>query len=269
MSLLGQTIKKLSYEGTESLGLFLSWYRAMVTKNDDPENMGRVQVVIPGIIDEDLNTWIMPIGNWGGKNYGVHVLPQVGSIVYVTFEMGDTSKPLWMHGYHAQGEVPEGYGKPNHFWFMTPGGATVEIDDDKKEITINDHHGNSIECNSNGVSIDVKSSKNKIFLGDINKADEPAVLGDTLESLLKDLIDNQVEINKQLKSLGNEVVKALRGIGIASPAQVYGGTVTARATTLAAKLNKVYATVKAKNKSIMTTYNKLKDFKSQTVKLDK
>lgn len=269
MSVVGNIMKSMAYEGTESIGLFLSIYRALVTRNDDPENMGRIQVIIPGIIEEELNLWIFPTGNFGGKNYGVHVMPPVGSVVYIQFELGDPSKPLWQHGYHANGDIPEEYGRPDHYWFMTPGGATVEIDDEKKEITINDHNGNSIEVNENGVSIDVKSSKKKIYLGDINKADEPAVLGDTLEDLLKQIIDNQVEINKQIKILGNEVVKTIRSVGTSSPARVYGATMIAKATSLAGKVAKIGAQVKSNNKSIMTTYNKLEEFKSKTVKLDK
>lgn len=269
MSITADILKQMSYEGTESIGLFLSIYRAIVTNNEDPENMGRIQAIVPGVIDEPLNYWILPIGNFGGKNYGTHIIPQVGSIVYVQFELGDTTKPLWFHGYHGTGDIPEGYSNPNHFWFMTPGGATVEIDDDKKEITLNDHHGNSVELNENGVSIDVKSSKKKIFLGDINKADEPAVLGDTLKDLLDEIVKNQMEINKQLSALGNAVVKTLRGIGISSSARVYGATVTAKATGLASKVAKISGEVKANNKSIMASYNKLEELKSKTVKLDK
>lgn len=269
MSVAGNILKNMAYEGTESLGLFLSIYRALVTNNDDPENMGRIQVIIPGIIEEDLNLWILPAGNFGGKNYGVHVMPPIGSVVYIQFEMGDPSKPLWIHGYHGQGEIPDEYGRPEHYWFMTPGGATVEIDDGKQEITINDHHGNSVELNENGVSIDVKSSKKKIYLGDINKADEPAVLGDTLKDLLAEVIDNQIKINKQLKAIGNAVTKTLRSIGTSSPARVFGATVIAKSTTLATKLAKINAEVNNNNKSILASYNKLEDIKSRTVKLDK
>lgn len=269
MSVAGNILKDMANQGTEKIGLFYSVYRGIVLHNEDPNKLGGIKVMVPGVIEEDTGYWASPIGNFAGKGYGLHIIPAIGSVVYVMFEMGDPSKPLWFHGYFGEGDIPEGYDDPDHFWLVTPGGASVEINDVTGEVLVTDHHGNSIELNSTGISIDVKSSKKKIFLGDVNKADEPAVLGDTLEKLLKELIDNQVAINNLIKDLGDATMDTIRDIGMASMGPVQGGTMTGRVATMAAQMSATYSVLSAKNKSIMATYNNLKDFKSQTVKLDK
>lgn len=268
MGLLADILKDMSSNGLETLGLYCSFYRALVVDNKDPEKMGRLKLMIPGISDESVDYWTKPLGMFSGKNYGMKAIPQKGAVVYVMFEMGDPSKPVWLQGYFGLGEMPEGYDNPAHYWFVTPGGASFEIHDEDGELTINDHHGNSVELNENGISLDVKSSKKKIFLGNINEADEPAVLGDTLKAQLDQIISNQMKINEQLEALGNGVTQTLDLIG--SPGGiVMGAQVVAASTALKIQYQAIFAQVSLNNESIQAVYDKLDELKSETVRLDK
>jgi hypothetical protein len=66
-------------------------YRATVLNNQDPEQRGRVQVLVPAIAGQGSG-WAAacrPVGG-GGQ------VPAVGDTVWVMFENGDPSYPVWL-----------------------------------------------------------------------------------------------------------------------------------------------------------------------------
>ena len=64
-------------------------YRGIVTNSSDPIMKGRVQVNIPAV--SAGGTWAAPC-----REYGSHSMPPVGTVVWVMFERGDVSYPVWM-----------------------------------------------------------------------------------------------------------------------------------------------------------------------------
>jgi uncharacterized protein involved in type VI secretion and phage assembly len=77
---------------------FFGKFRGTVTKNIDPEQRGRIQVVVPdvsGIAGVALNTWALPSLPIGGLQSGIFSVPIVGSGVWVEFEQGDLDYPIW------------------------------------------------------------------------------------------------------------------------------------------------------------------------------
>ena len=48
----------------------------------------------------------MPCVPYAGPNVGFAFLPEVGSGVWIEFEGGDVSYPIWVGGYWREGEVP-------------------------------------------------------------------------------------------------------------------------------------------------------------------
>ena len=79
-------------------------YVGVVTKNDDPEKLGRVKVRIPGLVDPE-SAWAFPMGAPGGgsKRHGFFSPPVVGAEVCVFFHGGDPDHP-WFIGvqYHPE-----------------------------------------------------------------------------------------------------------------------------------------------------------------------
>jgi hypothetical protein len=65
-------------------------YRAMVVNNDDPTGQSRVQVEIAGVSGNTW-AWAMPC-----RPVGSFTLPAVGASVWISFEAGDPSRPVWM-----------------------------------------------------------------------------------------------------------------------------------------------------------------------------
>ncbi len=86
---------------------FFGMYIGYVTDRKDPEQLGRVQVCIPGLI-EPHGPWAWPLGTCGGgsKDTGFFAVPEVGAEVAVFFNQGDIDSPH--HYLSAHWGKPEG-----------------------------------------------------------------------------------------------------------------------------------------------------------------
>lgn len=88
-------------------GRFLGKYKAVVINNVDPMFIGRIQVIVPDVASLVPTTWAMPCVPVAGINMGMFAPPVIGSGVWVEFERGDPSKPIWVGCYWGLGaEVP-------------------------------------------------------------------------------------------------------------------------------------------------------------------
>jgi hypothetical protein len=74
-------------------------FRAVVTVNVDPMQMGRIQVQVPDASVIPRLTWAMPCVPIAGVQSGVFVVPSIGSGVWVEFEEGDPDRPIWTGGF--------------------------------------------------------------------------------------------------------------------------------------------------------------------------
>ena len=70
---------------------FYGVYRGIVVDTQDPLNKGRLRLQVPQVLLEEETGWA-----WASYQPGVlNVLPQVGAGVFVMFEGGDPSFPIW------------------------------------------------------------------------------------------------------------------------------------------------------------------------------
>lgn len=130
-------VKELLMErGMESLGRFYSIYRGMVVDNNDPNHMNSLQVAIPEI-QGGIIVWALPFGQHGGLKTGFKYLaPEIGDTVYIMFEYGNPSKPLWTyHGFGLE-QIPEELDDPNKMGIITPNGNMVILDETSGELNI-------------------------------------------------------------------------------------------------------------------------------------
>lgn len=70
-------------------------YRGTVVNNIDPQQMGRIQVQVPDVLGDVTSSWAMPCVPLAGTQMGQYVVPLIGSGVWVEFEQGDPSYPIW------------------------------------------------------------------------------------------------------------------------------------------------------------------------------
>lgn len=77
---------------------YLGVYGGVVTRNDDPLKIGRIQFTIPGMI-EPHSGWALPFTlGGGGEEHGIHFVPKVDSEVACWFNMGDPDEPRYLGG---------------------------------------------------------------------------------------------------------------------------------------------------------------------------
>lgn len=71
---------------------FFGVYRAVVFDNQDPNTLGRLRVKIPQIFADIPTGWC-----WAASPTGIRTsVPQIGQGVWVLFEGGDPSFPMWI-----------------------------------------------------------------------------------------------------------------------------------------------------------------------------
>jgi hypothetical protein len=261
---LVQIVVDMVYKGLENFGRYYSEYNGFCVDNEDPEGMARIRIVVPGIIDNPSDEWVYGSNIFSGIDYGCHILPQKGEVITVIFEMGDPSKPRWKHGYFGKGDIPKELRSPNLYWFKTPNGLLVEMDDDKEEVRVTDTHKNTIHLSAKGISID---SPNKIFMGATEKGADSATLGNQTETVLKehnkgiqDALTGLDDVNGKLQGLMQTMIASgtpasmLIALGLKVPGYIKDLTSTSALT-------------QNTNKSITTLTKDIPKVKSQKIKI--
>jgi len=71
-------------------------YRGVVVNNIDPQQTGRLLVVVPDVSAFLPTSWAMPCMPVAGLQMGVYHVPPVGAGVWVEFEQGDPDFPVWV-----------------------------------------------------------------------------------------------------------------------------------------------------------------------------
>jgi len=61
---------------------------AVVIDNDDPDELGRIQVKFPTLHDEPISFWIRQVSPNAGKERGLYALPEIDDEVLVLFMLG-------------------------------------------------------------------------------------------------------------------------------------------------------------------------------------
>ena len=71
---------------------FFGVYRGIVVDNQDPLSKGRLKLQVPQVLSSEITGWA-----WGSYQPGVtNIIPELGAGVFVMFEGGDPSFPVWM-----------------------------------------------------------------------------------------------------------------------------------------------------------------------------
>lgn len=74
---------------------FYGKYRGTVVNNVDPQQIGRIQAMVPDVSNVMISSWALPCVPVGGTQTGVFAVPPIGAGVWVEFEQGDPDYPIW------------------------------------------------------------------------------------------------------------------------------------------------------------------------------
>jgi uncharacterized protein involved in type VI secretion and phage assembly len=89
-------------------GKFFGKYRGTCVNNVDPQQMGRIQAIVPDVSSLSLTSWALPCLPYGGVNTGLFAVPAIGAGVWIEFEQGDPDYPIWVGTYWGSAaEVPK------------------------------------------------------------------------------------------------------------------------------------------------------------------
>lgn len=161
---VGEIIQKY---GVEYIGRFYSSYRGIVIENQDPNNMGMVEVMVPSIHD-GMRVWARPKAMPGGLKYGLKwITPRVGEVIWVEFEMGNPTRAIWSYYGWTLDEIPDELKDINTVGFVTPSGNKVYLQDKdgKLKVSINTEIGIEIP---EGVNLVMDKDKLQVTKGDSN-----------------------------------------------------------------------------------------------------
>jgi uncharacterized protein involved in type VI secretion and phage assembly len=131
---------------------FYGLYRGVVTDNNDPSSLARVKAQVPAVLGEVETGWAMPCVPYAGPQVGIAFLPEVGSGVWIEFEGGDVSYPVWVGCYWRASELPSDVA-PDVKVIATVTPLEVKLDDSAGSITITDSNGNTVTLDSSGITL--------------------------------------------------------------------------------------------------------------------
>lgn len=141
-------------------GRFFGKYRGIVKDNADPTGRGRLQVTVPAVMGEEP-VWALPCVPYAGKDVGFFALPDEGTGVWVEFEAGDPSYPIWVGCFWADDEIAKKDAVPTVKFFKTKR-VTIRIDDTVGELVIENAAGSSFKLTPLEISQESQTITNQV-----------------------------------------------------------------------------------------------------------
>jgi hypothetical protein len=147
-------------------------YRGTVESVEEGDNLGIISVKIPDVFGPDHTlSRVRPCSPFAGDKHGFVAIPEPGDGVWIQFEAGKTSLPVWVGFWWASGEIPEPKGKLVRSFITTKGHKFV-LDDDQDEVTLLHSGGAEMKMTGSDVtitignaSIEMSSSEIKLAVG--------------------------------------------------------------------------------------------------------
>ena len=140
---------------------FYGKYRGLVVDVDDPEKLGRITAQVPEVLGETDSPWALPCVPFAGASHGLVLLPEVGDGVWIEFEAGDPSRPIWTGGWWGDGEMPDP-GAPKTRVLATTAGHKFVLDDDGSEIQLLHSGGAELKMTDGDITLTIGQAELKM-----------------------------------------------------------------------------------------------------------
>ncbi len=125
-------------------------YRGVVV-DADAKTM-RVKANVPAVFGDQSSGWARPCVPFAGPSMGFAFLPAVGTGVWIEFEGGDVSLPIWTGCYWFDDEQPSD-ATASVLAIVTKAKQKILFDVDGGTVTIDDGNGNTATFGSSGISL--------------------------------------------------------------------------------------------------------------------
>uniref|UniRef100_UPI000FEBCE93 type VI secretion system Vgr family protein n=1 Tax=Apibacter sp. HY039 TaxID=2501476 RepID=UPI000FEBCE93 len=140
---------------------------AIVTDNNDPDGMSRIRVQFAWQEPtQGQSPWIRVTTPYAGKGKGMHVIPEIGEEVIVSFENGNAEKPVVI-GAMFNGEGKSGHGGAGNYTkgIVTNSNCGIEFHDKHKHTRLWDGVGDEIKLDGAGNITTIANEMNLVKVG--------------------------------------------------------------------------------------------------------
>lgn len=172
-------------------------YRGTVTNNDDPRKQGRIRVQVPEILGDIDSGWALPCAPYAGDKTGAYAVPAVGAGVWVEFEAGDVSRPIWVGCWWQSNSAPTDESgtavTPDVKIVRSEQGLLLALHDDSQTIALSDSNGSNIlKIESQQGRVTLKAATKVVVdapqIELVANATHPGVFGDNLLTYLTQVV---------------------------------------------------------------------------------
>lgn len=120
-------------------------YRGLVMGHEFPVGRGRLKVQVPAVLG-DVEVMAEACVPYAGDGVGFLMLPDVGTGVWVEFEGGDPSYPIWVGCFWGDGQLPVTFVPDQKAIFTNQ--IEVTLDDSTSTFSATSSNGGSLEIAS-------------------------------------------------------------------------------------------------------------------------
>ncbi|KFN42206.1 phage baseplate assembly protein V [Arenimonas oryziterrae] len=182
----------------QSRSRFYGKYRGVVTDNDDPDGLGRIRANVPEVLHDVKTPWALPCAPYAGPDQGLFVIPPVKAGVWIEFEAGDPSRPIWTGTWWADKEAPKNEAASDAVQsrriFKSATGLMLALDDDAGKISLSDKDAkNFLTIEVSGGKVKVQATTKVVVEAPqielVENATHPLVFGDDLLTFLNQMIN--------------------------------------------------------------------------------
>jgi hypothetical protein len=128
---------------------FFGKYRGVVVDVD--ASTMRVKASVPAVLGQQTSGWARPCVPFAGPSMGFAFLPAIGTGVWIEFEGGDVSYPIWVGCYWHDGDQPSD-ATTSVLAIVTKASQKILLDTGGT-ITVSDQNGNTVTLDSSGITL--------------------------------------------------------------------------------------------------------------------
>jgi len=142
-------------------------YRGTVDTVETGDDLGIISVRVHDVFGNDfVLERVRPCSPFAGSKHGFVAIPESGDGVWVEFEAGNLSSPIWTGFWWADGQIPEPKG-PLVRSFITTKGHKLLLNDDANNVQLLHAGGAEITMTDSDVTIKIGDSSVKLTKTDI------------------------------------------------------------------------------------------------------
>jgi hypothetical protein len=172
-------------------------YRGTVTDNQDPRKQARLKARVPEILGDVDSGWALPCAPYAADGSGIYMMPPVGAGVWLEFEAGDVSRPVWVGCWRASSRLPNDESgtsaTPDVKIARSEQGMLLAFHDDSQTVVLSDSSGaNLLKIEVQQGVVTIKAATRIVVdapqIELVANAAHPGVFGDNLMTYLNQVV---------------------------------------------------------------------------------